>query len=105
MTELTSQLYEGCLPGGSLHGPSGVYCEPPWLRVVPVDPLTLTALRDGERGLAKIIDLGNVDSAVAVLTQDVVRRRGAGIELLGRSPEAPLRGCSLMLEDMVVEGS
>ena len=102
MTELTSQLYEGCLPGGALEGPPGVYCEPPWLRVTPVDPLTLSPVMEGEPGVAKIVDLGNVDSAVAILTQDIVRRKDGGIELLGRSPEAPLRGCSLTLEDMVV---
>ena len=98
MTELTSQLYEGMLPGGRLSGPAGVYLEPPWLKLVPVDPATLLPVPDGEVGIARIIDLGNVDSAVAIVTQDRVRRAGAGIELLGRSPGAPPRGCSLAVE-------
>lgn len=102
MTELTSQLYEGCLPGGSLRSPPSVYCEPPWLRVVPVDPVSLTPASEGQAGLAKIIDLGNVDSAVAILAQDVVRRREGGIELLGRIAGAPPRGCSITLDDLVV---
>ena len=98
MTELTSQLYEGCLPDGELSGEPGVYLEPPWARVVPVDPATLRPVAEGEVGLARIVDLGNVDSAVVILTQDLVRRRGAGIELCGRRRGAPRRGCSLAVE-------
>jgi len=49
MTELTSQLYEATLPGSLLaqeHGGGpGVYAEPPWLRVLPVDPTTLSQFR------------------------------------------------------------
>src|SRR5690606_22640200 len=41
MTELTSQLYEGTAPGARLSGPSGVYLEPPWLKVLAVDAVTL----------------------------------------------------------------
>lgn len=101
MTELTSQLYEGTVPGAALDGPRGVYLEPPWLRVVPVDPATLRPVAPGEPGIARIVDLGNVDSAVVVLTQDVVRRSASGIELLGRSTGAPPRGCSLPFEGLV----
>jgi hypothetical protein len=104
MTELTSQLYEGCLPGGSLRGEVGLFVEPPWLRVIPVEPATLAPLPDGTPGLAKILDLGNIDSAVAVLTQDVVCRRRGGIQLLGRAVAAPPRGCSLSIENMVLGG-
>jgi hypothetical protein len=102
MTELTSQLYEGVLPRGRLRGSRGIFLPPPWLRVTPVDPETLELVRDDEVGLARFVDLGNVDSAVAVVTQDLVRRSGDGIELLGRRPGAPLRGCSLAIEDMVL---
>ena len=101
MTELSSQLYEGTLPGGALDGEPGVYLEPPWLRVVPVNPATLKPLAEGETGLARIVDLGNVDSAVAIVVQDLVRRRGGGIELFGRRPGAPARGCSLAVEALV----
>ena len=98
MTELTSQLYEGTLPHGGLSGPPDVFLEPPWLRVTPVAPETLRPVRDGEVGLARFVDLGNVDSAVAVLTQDLVRRTERGIELVGRQPRAIPRGCSLTTE-------
>jgi hypothetical protein len=105
MTELTSQLYEGTLPGGTLSGPKGVYLEPPWLLTVPVDPLTLEPVAAGEPGLAKFVDLGNVDSSIAVLTSDVVRRTPSGIELLGRSRGAAARGCSLAVEEFLGAGS
>lgn len=101
MTELSSQLYEGTLPGGALTAERGVYLAPPWLRVTPVDPVHLEAVAEGEVGLARFVDLGNVDSAVAVVTQDLVRRRGPGIELLGRRQGAPPRGCSLAVEALV----
>ena len=49
----------------------------------------------------KIIDLLNVDSAVAVLTQDRVRRVAGGFEILGRLPGAPPRGCSLAIDELL----
>jgi hypothetical protein len=102
MTELTSQLYEGTLPGGLLRSRRGVYLEPPWCKVDSVDPATLEPLPDGAVGLARIVDLGNVDSAVAIVTQDRVRRIDGGIELLGRSSGAPPRGCSLAVEALLM---
>ncbi len=109
MTELTSQLYEATVPGSTLEaerrGPPGVYFEPPWLRIVPVDPVSLEPVAAGEVGIARIVDLGNVDSAVALQTQDRVQRVGGGIELLGRAPGAPARGCSLAVEEFLAARS
>jgi hypothetical protein len=56
---------------------------------------------DGEIGLARFTDLGNVDSAVCVVTQDLVRRVDGGVELLGRQPGATPRGCSLAIEALL----
>jgi hypothetical protein len=99
MTELSSQFYERTLfdPAAS----HGIYAEPPWARVVPVDDTTLEPVPDGEIGIAKIIDLMNVDSAVAILTQDRVRRTKDGFELLGRAPGAPPRGCSIAIDEIL----
>jgi hypothetical protein len=95
MTELSSQLYDtGFDPGGA---PS-LFFEPPWLRVTPVDPISLAPVPEGEIGLAEFTDLANVDSALKVLTQDRVRREGRGLVLLGRQAGARLRGCSLAVE-------
>lgn len=97
MTELSSQLYAA---GEGMNG-DGVYCAPPWLRVTPVDPITFEAVGVGEPGIARFVDLANVDSTVCILTQDLVQQEGAGIRLLGRRPGAELRGCSLSFESVV----
>ncbi|MBK6461221.1 MAG: acyl-protein synthetase [Myxococcales bacterium] len=99
MTELSSQFYEGTLLAAGT--PHGVYIEPPWARVVPVDPESLCPVPDGEIGLARIEDLLNVDSAFAVQTQDQVRRVEGGFALLGRSPLAPPRGCSIAIDELL----
>jgi hypothetical protein len=96
MTELGSQLYDTGFAQG--HDGACVFVEPPWLRVTPVDPVTLREVSDGEVGLARFTDLCNVDSALVVLTQDQVRRVPGGIVLIGRRPGARLRGCSLAAE-------
>jgi hypothetical protein len=102
MTELSSQLWEAThlRPGAR----AGVYAEPPWVRVVPVDGETLAPVPAGEVGIARIEDLANVDSAFAVLAADRVRRVDGGVELLGRAPGAPPRGCSLAVDEMLAEG-
>lgn len=94
MTELSSQFY----------AIAGVYVEPPWARVVPVDSVSLAPVADGEVGVARIEDLMNVDSAFAVLAADRVRRVTGGFELLGRAPGAPPRGCSIAVDEMLGGG-
>ena len=111
MTELSSQLYETTLAAALGRWPAeearhGVYAAPPWVRVTAVDPVTLAPLPDGDIGIARLVDLANVDSAVAIQTADRVRvlPSSAGnhaIELLGRAPGAPPRGCSIAADDML----
>lgn len=105
MTELSSQLYEGTFARAGEH--AGVYLAPPWMRVAAVDPVTLAARPLGEEGIARFVDLANVDSAVAIQTADRVRvhpPRGvesARVELLGRAPGAAPRGCSIAIDEML----
>jgi hypothetical protein len=99
MTELSSQFYEATIESPSAR--LGVFVEPPWARVVPVDPVTLAPVADGETGIARIEDLMNVDSAFAVLAADRVRRVAGGFELLGRAPGAPPRGCSIAIDEIL----
>jgi hypothetical protein len=99
MTELSSQFWDATLVNPDAR--HGVYVEPPWARVVPVDPETLAPVPEGAIGIARIEDLANVDSAFAVLTQDRVRRVDRGFELLGRAPGAPPRGCSIAVDEML----
>jgi len=99
MTELSSQFWEATLVDERAR--HGVYVAPPWARVVAVDPETLAPVPDGAIGIARIEDLANVDSAFAVLTEDRSRIVTGGFELLGRSPGAPPRGCSIALDEML----
>ncbi|MDP9000004.1 MAG: acyl-protein synthetase [Myxococcota bacterium] len=100
MTELSSQFWEMTLVEAL--SPHGVYVEPPWARVIPVDPETLAPVALGDVGIARIEDLANVDSAFAILAQDRVRRVPGGFELLGRVAGAAPRGCSIALEEMLL---
>ena len=104
MTELSSQLYEGTLSAALGHRagpPHGVYAPPPWMRVVAVDPDSLAPVPHGEIGIARIVDLANVDSAVVIQTSDRVRAVEGGVELLGRLPGAAPRGCSIAADEML----
>lgn len=99
MTELSSQLYEATLV--RTRASREVYTSPPWVRVTAVHPETLRAAAAGEVGIARIVDLANVDSAVAIQTADRVRVTAEGVELLGRLPGATPRGCSLAVEEVL----
>lgn len=96
MTELSSQLYEGAR--WQKNATAGVYFAPPWLQVTPVDPITLAPVSPGQPGLARFVDLANIDSALVIVTRDLIRQESGGIRLLGRQPQSPLRGCSLLIE-------
>jgi acyl-CoA synthetase (AMP-forming)/AMP-acid ligase II len=105
MTELSSQLYEGTLRAArGAATPSarhGVFVAPPWLRVAAADPDTLEPLPEGEIGILRFEDLANVDSALIVQTADRGRCGVSTVELLGRSPGAVPRGCSLTVEELM----
>jgi acyl-CoA synthetase (AMP-forming)/AMP-acid ligase II len=104
MTELSSQLYEGTLRARSgLVAPAtrhGLFVPPPWLRVAAVDAESLLPLPSGEPGILRFEDLANVDSALAIQTADRGRIVDGCVELLGRMPGAPPRGCSLLAPEL-----
>lgn len=93
MCELSSQAYTG---SGSREWPSEVLRFPPWARALVISPETGREVADGEAGWVRIIDLANVWSVLALQTTDLAIRRGDGLELLGRAPQAEARGCSLL---------
>ncbi|MDD4932798.1 MAG: acyl-protein synthetase [Methylacidiphilaceae bacterium] len=92
MTELSSQAYA--------QGAEGIHRTPPWARVRILDPLTGRDCRIGEKGLVAWVDLANIDSVLAIQTQDEAIAARDGFRLLGRSADLPLRGCSLTAEDL-----
>jgi acyl-coenzyme A synthetase/AMP-(fatty) acid ligase len=91
MTELSSQLW----------GTPGLpFLPPPWLRAVAVDPHSGAPLPVGRFGQLRFYDLCNVDGTLGIETLDggTVRPDGS-VELDGRLPGAPARGCSLTVEE------
>ncbi len=107
MSELSSQAYDR-VAGDEWRVTSGERCSghtsrvtrhfrfPPWARARIISPETGLEASEGETGLIRVFDLANVFSVVAIQTEDVGIRRGAGFELIGRAARAEPRGCSLM---------
>lgn len=69
---------------------------PPWARVRVVSSETGEDVAEGETGLIRVYDLANLRSVMAVQTEDLGTRRGAGFEWAGRAAASEPRGCSLM---------
>jgi hypothetical protein len=103
MTEMSSQLYEltarQALRGEPV-GPRRLWW-PGWVSVAPVDPETLAPVPAGVAGVLRLDDLANLDTVAALQTADLARLHPEGLELLGRSPGAVPRGCSLAIEEAV----
>lgn len=94
MTELSSQFYS-CGVGRS-------HRAPPWMRFQIIDPETDQEASPGKIGLLRIVDLANLWSALAVLTQDLaIAHPDGGFLLLGRDPGALPRGCSRAVDELM----
>jgi hypothetical protein len=96
MSELSSQAYDGIIGNAGRAPGSRVFHFPPWARSHIISTETGEPVADGETGLARIVDLANVRSVLAIQTEDLAIRRAAGFELLGRAEDSEPRGCSLM---------
>ena len=99
MTELGSQFYE---PSLSLGQPTDFKAPNPWAAVAVMDPYSgnvmtpASAPVQGCRGLVRVFDLANLDSVMAVQTEDVATLLPSGsFRLEGRAAGAAARGCSL----------
>jgi hypothetical protein len=101
MTELSSQRYDLVLYAGRGGEHPRPKQGPSWLRTLAVDPETLCPLPPGESGLLLHLDLANLDSVVAVQTDDLGRVTADGIQLFGRAAGAEARGCSLVAEEIM----
>ena len=98
MTELSSQAYDWKVPapGGQVEATERAFHFPPWARAQIISPETGEQVSDGATGLLRVCDLANLHSVLAVQTEDLAVRRGAGFEVVGRAAAAEPRGCSLM---------
>jgi hypothetical protein len=105
MTELLSQFYEPILASSGGVAPTPLDARfhrgPPWVRTRVLHPLTLQGVEEGEVGILAHMDLANLGSVSAILTEDLGRRIPGGIVLQGRTPGAEPRGCSLAMEDFL----
>jgi hypothetical protein len=94
MTESSSQFYS--------NGIGRSHLAPPWLRFQVIDPDTNEEASAGKIGLLRIVDLANLWSAQAVLTQDLaIAQPDGGFLLLGRDPNALPRGCSRAIDELI----
>ena len=67
-----------------------------------IDPETNQEASPGKVGLLRILDLANLWSVLAVLTQDLaIAQPDGGFLLLGRDPQALPRGCSRAVDELM----
>jgi hypothetical protein len=95
MTELSTQFDDDTLRRGRT---SDLKQQPPWARVLIIDPNTGQEATKGEPGLIRVFDLANLWSAMCIQTEDLGIAHDDGFEILGRGPGAEVRGCSLNAE-------
>lgn len=93
MTELSSQFYT--------RGLEGVHRGGPWVRALVIDPASAAEVEIGAPGVLRIFDLANLNSSLAIETQDLAIRREQGFELIGRDPAALPRGCSRVADELL----
>lgn len=103
MAELGSQFYDDNLAAAVEGRPRAVGKRiPPWVRTRALDPETLREVPDGMPGILVHYDLANLDTPLAVQTEDIGTRVGDRLTIQGRLPAAEARGCSLAFEEFVV---
>jgi phenylacetate-coenzyme A ligase PaaK-like adenylate-forming protein len=93
MTELSTQFYDA----GQDRQPV-VKRGSHWIKTRVLDPLTGSEVPHGEVGVLAHTDLGNFNSAITILTEDLGHTHDDGFVLLGRAQGAPAKGCSLAVE-------
>ncbi len=102
MTEHSTQFIDSTIRDRT-HGRTGPRHKvvPPWARTVVVDPETLEPLPEAEVGLLLHYDLGNRNSVLAVLSEDMGYALDDGFELIGRARGAEARGCSIVVDEFL----
>ncbi len=100
MTELCSQLYDATPFNSRYGGAPGarVKLAPAWMRPVAIDPATMRRVPDGTPGMLGFIDLANVCSVSAILTEDLGIVEAQRVRVIGRAVGAGARGCALSID-------
>lgn len=95
MTEISSQCYSA--------GGEDVLETPHWMRSFTIDPITRKVVTPGSRGILVHVDLANIHSSIAVMTEDVgISSPGhRGFHMLGRAEGAEAKGCSLAVDEFI----
>jgi len=106
MTELLSQFYDGVAgQAAPVRGGDGAsprrHRPPPWVRTRVLDPVTLAPVSDGGVGILAHLDLANLGTVSALLTEDLGIGHEDGFEVLGRASDAEPRGCSIAMDDLL----
>jgi hypothetical protein len=91
MSEMSSQFYA--------RGVSTTFEAPPWVRTLVVDPENGTEMKAGQIGVLRHFDLANVDSVMALQTEDSGVMTPVGFQFMGRAVSATVKGCSIDLEN------
>ncbi len=96
MAELSSQYYDSVIRDrfDGTHRKRRLLA-PPWLRPLILDLRSLEPVEDGETGLICHFDIANAGTAMAICSEDLGVIEDGALRLIGRAPEAELRGCSL----------
>ncbi|HEV2131029.1 MAG TPA: hypothetical protein VGR27_08000 [Longimicrobiaceae bacterium] len=102
MTEMSSQFYDAVAgdPDAAIIS-ERLHHAPPWVRTRATDPETLTLLPDGSEGILRHWDLANLDSVVAIQTEDLGVCLPGGFRVLGRVRGAEARGCSIATDELL----
>ncbi|WP_078544557.1 LuxE/PaaK family acyltransferase [Litchfieldia alkalitelluris] len=102
MTELSSQMYNQNFRHHYLGEQAPSFSKPPhWVKTLIVDPETMLEKPEGERGIIVHYDLANINSVLAIMTEDLGIKEGEGFHLLGRAEGAEAKGCSLAIEQFL----
>ncbi len=104
MAELSSQFYDGVVGQpyfASQDQQRRLHRPPHWVRTKVLNPQTLKEVSEGEVGILCHYDLANRGSVMAVLTEDLGIKESVGFVLLGRAKGSELRGCSLLVDELL----
>lgn len=103
MAELSSQFYDGVV-GKPYLAPchsQRIHKPPHWVKTRVLCPEDLEEKGEMESGLLCHYDLANRGSVMAILTEDFGVKIGDGFLLIGRAAGSELRGCSVLVDELL----